>query len=94
MKTFLKHLALAMPLGMIGVPALILFLLVTSREFGLVKREDTFLIVTSLSLFTAIPCVCYYLIRKKEISRWVLLNWLFGIIGIMEVAFLLIVAYS
>ena len=94
MKTFLKHLALALPLGMIGVPVFILLLLTTSREFGLVNREDTFLVITALSLFTAIPCVCYYLVRVKEVSRWVFLNWLFGIIGIMEVVFLFVVAYS
>lgn len=94
MMTFLKHLAIALPLGLIGVPVVIMSLFETNRELGLVDREDLFLVITSLFIFIAIPCVCYYLIRVKDISKWVLLNWLFGCAGIMELLFLFMLAYS
>ena len=91
---FLKHFALALTLGLIGVPALIMLLFDTNKELELVDREEQFLVFTSLFLFIAIPCVCFYLIRTKGISKWVFLNWLFGCAGIMGMLFLFFVAFS
>lgn len=44
-------------------------------------EDDVLLVMTSLVLFIAIPCVCFHLIRKRHVSRWGLLNWLLSNVG-------------
>lgn len=91
--TFLKHLAIALLIGMLGVPILMFLLLLTNVEFGIVDSQPNFLIVLSLLLLTAVPCVCFYLIRKKRVSKWVLLTGITSSIAIVYIDILCAIAY-